>query len=75
MTAGRAHARSDGRPKIAYRTLADASVIAAAQSDPGRITFTAYRCPYCPAFHVGRPRLGPAAASDADWVELGERVI
>ena len=67
--------RSNGRPKIAYPTLAEASVVAAAQTDPGRVAFRAYRCPYCPAFHVGRPRLGPATASEADWVELGERVI
>ena len=67
--------RSDGRPKIAYPTLAEASVVATAQSDPGRVIFGAYRCPYCPNFHVGRPGLGPATASDADWVELGERVI
>lgn len=75
VTAGRAHLRNDGRPKVAYPTLGEAAEIAHARSTPGGVRFVAYRCPYCPAFHVGRLRLRPSSASDADWIELGDRVV
>ena len=75
MTAGRSHLRADGRPKVAYPTLSEAAAAAHARSAPGRVRFVAYRCPHCSAFHLGRPRLRPGSASDADWVELGDRVV
>jgi hypothetical protein len=75
MTAGRSHLRSDGTPKVAYPTLADASRVASAGTVSGRVSYAAYRCPHCSGFHVGRPRRRPASAGDGDWIELGDRVI
>lgn len=75
VIAGRSHLRGDGRPKVAYPSLDAAAVVADARSIPGEVRFVAYRCPHCPAFHLGRPRLRPVTASDAEWVELGDRVV
>lgn len=77
MSAGRSHVRQDGRVKTPYASLAAAAHAAAARSEPGGIVYVAYRCAHCPAYHLGRPKRGPAPASDAraldgnGWIDLG----
>jgi hypothetical protein len=73
-TPGRSHLRRDGRPKVTYDRLKDAARVAAGRSVPGEL-FVAYRCPHCDGFHVGHPRLVPDSVDDAEWIELGDRVV
>ncbi len=48
------HWRSDGRPKVGYRTQAEALGAAEERSGEGGVALTAYRCTFCSCWHMGR---------------------
>jgi hypothetical protein len=48
------HWRSDGAPKTAYATEADAWTAADARHHDSGVRLNVYRCDVCPGWHMGK---------------------
>ena len=48
------HWRSDGAPKMAYRTRTDALVAADERAKEAGVELNVYQCDFCGAWHMGR---------------------
>ena len=49
------HWRSDGRPKVGYRTQSEALSAADERAEESGVELSAYRCTFCHHWHMGRP--------------------
>jgi len=54
------HWRKDGQPKISYGSLETATSAALEMEAKTRYRFSAYQCPICGRFHIGRSVFGRA---------------